>query len=325
RAVYEALDAGCREAAASGWDSRWVDLVLLWLARPPFRLSPEICVAMVGLLDRHADPRGLEVAREIAGLSDTAFRERYGGLAALVLPRWAERRAQSGYPAVTRPARALSEAEEAALADVEEALEAWQQDEEDRLGREASMLHAAAAGDDDALLVLADLLAARGDPRGEWLQIEALGDPRHRERRKALRKRPEQLLGDLGAVALQAGLRFRRGLPVSLTAVAPRPGDLERVLASPDWAPVERLELRAGRTGEVPVELVLAEHARRLVRVVVPDQDALEALLDLEGPAVPVETVEVLEPVSGRFVRRGPFTVLRTVEHPGGTLEVRTA
>ncbi|MEZ4319953.1 MAG: hypothetical protein R3F61_20750 [Myxococcota bacterium] len=303
-------------------DPRWVDVVLPWLDVPPYANAVGLWMRVLELLDRLADPRSLDAARSLAALPLATVSARFGRVAAEEIGRWAAVRSVHGFPQVTDPAHVLTPAHVEALASVEEALDrhgsARRRGERDR----ASLLHAAAAGDDGALLVYADLLAEAGDVRAEHIHLELAGSRRTTEqnaRRKALRSDWHLLVGELGPVALREGLQLRRGLVVGLAAIPPRAGDLERVVQSIDWAGVERLELRADARGRIETSLAFAPHARRLRTLLVPDLRAFAEVLESDAVQPSVETIEVLDTTEwlrwrGRFPPDGSaFPALRTI------------
>lgn len=290
-AVVKAFRAACREPQ----DPRWVDLVLGWMREPPFRFGPEDWDVFLELLDRAADPRALVRAGELATMDVFHFRERFGAGFAALGP-WCVLRLREGYPSFARPTRALSASELACLDDVRQVAMRQREERLDDRAQEAELLHLAAAGDDGALAVLADLLTAREDPRGELFGLERLGrrrSPAQRARRDVLKKDWRRLVGELGPILRRQGLRFQRGLVVSATAGPARPGDRERILASADWAAVELLDMRPDRSGRLDLGWVHAPHARRLRVLTVPGDRAFFDLMQAGPPAAPVEEIRV--------------------------------
>jgi hypothetical protein len=293
------LERALHQARSDPPDPRWVDLVLSWFESPPYANPFELWHTALGLLDRLADPRALEVVSSLAERPERWAEDHFGGLSGRAIHRWARVRSEHGFAAVTRPTRALADEDAAQLEQVGEALERRERGRQRDTDARARLLHAAAAGDDGALLVYADLLVDAGDVRGELIQLELAGRARtaaQRERRKSLKKRWRELTGGLAPALLHDGLRFRRGLVVGAVATAPGTADLEAVIESIDWASVEQLELRPDHQQHIEPRLVFAPHARRLRSLVLPSLEAFEAVVDCEAVQPSIREVEVLDP-----------------------------
>lgn len=276
-------------------DPRWVDLVLGCFQEPPYRFGPESWDAIAAVLDRAADPRVLPAVQRLVALDVGTFRSRFGA-GAVALGPWCVARASGGYPRVTRPSRELSAGEQEALATLTAILEATSGRQSDGRGREADLLHAAAAGDDGALAVLADRWSGRDDPRGEWVLLELLGrrrTPAQRARRKELQKAWRSVAGELAPILLRRGLRWRRGLVVGASVVPARASDRDRILGSPDWASVEHLDLRTSPAGKLDLDVAYAPHARRLTSLTLPGGEALRALFTRSGSPPPVTEIHI--------------------------------
>ncbi|MCB9675330.1 MAG: hypothetical protein H6737_09455 [Alphaproteobacteria bacterium] len=286
RAVYTA----CTDPP----DPRWVDLVLGWFDDPPYSSAIYLWYGVLALLDRLADPRVLTRAHVLA--TDPDLATRLGGYTARIVSTWAGIRASHGYARVTAASARLDASDREALEGIREALERRGSGQAREARTRADLFHAAAAGDDGALLVLADLLVSAGDPRGELVQLALAGNtrtPAQRKRQKALEKRWREVVGELGPALLRDGLRFRRGLVVGAVATPVGAADLERVVQSVDWASVERLELRFDARHRIEPRLVYAPHARRLRSLVLPNVEAFEDVLDAGGVQPGIRELEL--------------------------------
>lgn len=136
--------------------------------------------------------------------------------------------------------------------------------------------------DDGPRQVLADALAERGDPRGEFIALQllaarGLATAEQRAREKVLfdglwRKWLDEVpgLGRSATLVEGGGVRFRRGFPESAVITPTGVG-----LDSPVWRTVQRLDLADGGT---PSAAELAS----------PWLESLEVLTGLDGPALQV-------------------------------------
>ena len=114
--------------------------------------------------------------------------------------------------------------------------------------------------DDDARLVLADLLQETGDPRGELIALQLGGKRSAKRVRELLREHLGAWLGPLAAVVLPQTVVFERGF-LSTCAVACNDERVaEDVLGRPEWATVRRLSLytRGAQSWEVGVYPLLS-------------------------------------------------------------------
>lgn len=282
-------------------DSRWVDLVLPWLDTPPFSNALEIWHAALALLDRHADPRCLETIQIRSQDTPADLMERFGRQAGLSIHHWLTTRSRHGFPHVTAPSHTLPPA----VTPVLDAVDTWLDTLAEAHTPRGELLHAAAGGDRDALMVYADVLCTESDPRGEFIQLEQISrrTPEQRARRDELKKQWRLLVGDLAPVALRDGLAFQHGLPVTLAAHPPPPLDLDRVLGSVDWASVRHLEIRRNPQRRAEPQLALALHARRLSSIRLPDLEVFLHLLSSDGSNAAVHEVIVDAAAEGSWMR----------------------
>ncbi|MEZ4321052.1 MAG: hypothetical protein R3F61_26470 [Myxococcota bacterium] len=315
RATKSAMPDALSAALTGPPDPRWIDLVLPWFDDPPWQNAGFVWERVRRIVDRLADPRVkpmLDVLRqERAGIA-----MRYGWDGAFELEAWVRSHDDAWFAAQLASTVPLDDAQRGALRALDGLLER-------RLDRTASaairlrdLYEAAAAGSADARLVLADLFAAEGDLRGEYLQLcAAEPDRRVRGRLRELEQHHwRALLGGLAPVVLKRGLRLEHGLPVEVVATSRRPADIEEVRSALEWASVEVLELPppAGSVEGV-VQLVSPAAVRlREIRAVL-HPGTLDELL-FAGPELPsVRSVVVLETA----IRLPPAPVHGACRFPG--------
>jgi hypothetical protein len=97
----------------------------------------------------------------------------------------------------------------------------------------------------EARQVFADELLARGDVRGELIQLQVLDAPRPDQRRRIhhlVRQYGRAWLGRLSAALKPRGLRFERGVVVAGHLSGYRA--MRTLLGAPEWATLESLDLR---------------------------------------------------------------------------------
>ncbi len=129
---------------------------------------------------------------------------------------------------------------------------------------------------DDARIVLADVLQAQGDPRGELIALQLSGEGVDRAE-ELLAKHGKDWLGDLRKVTYRA--RFQRGFltRLELDGTWRAPGGWAKVAADPSLGTVE--DLIVGRaTSEVYKQLATSPAMVGLKRIDVWDKHSLAAL-----------------------------------------------
>jgi uncharacterized protein (TIGR02996 family) len=118
--------------------------------------------------------------------------------------------------------------------------------------------------DDQARLVYADVLTARGDPRGEFIVLQYLSPD---ERTRSHETREHQLvrahwkdwLGPLADVVIRDRLIFDRGFLSGCRLSATRAEHIDTVFGQPDWCTVKDIDItgRYGDIGRRTFELIL--------------------------------------------------------------------
>ena len=103
--------------------------------------------------------------------------------------------------------------------------------------------------DDAPRLVYADYLAQRGDPRGEFINLQ-INEARGQATRESKRREKELLerhgltwLGDLQPVINKTGLKYRRGFPDSVVFSANNEAQVEKLMGHPAWATIRSLTM----------------------------------------------------------------------------------
>jgi uncharacterized protein (TIGR02996 family) len=148
---------------------------------------------------------------------------------------------------------------------------------------------------DEHRLVYADWLLERGDPRGEFIQLqyqrlEGKGDTRSGQREAKLQKQHwKEWIGALSQVVVRSSLRFERGFLVACEVKPKHKATMKGVTGDPMWATVEDVELDWERPQDGFQHPVLRS-LRRLRWVRYP---LLKALCESETP-VQVEELQLL-------------------------------
>ena len=106
----------------------------------------------------------------------------------------------------------------------------------------AALLDAIYAGDDAARTVYADLLVAKGDPRGELIQLQ-LADADRPRQAKLLKAHARTWLGDIEPVVLVDGLVFERGFPAACRAQAKVAQVARQMVGKREWRTLHSLDL----------------------------------------------------------------------------------
>jgi uncharacterized protein (TIGR02996 family) len=148
--------------------------------------------------------------------------------------------------------------------------------------------------DDQVRHVLADALIARGDPRGELIQLQLQPEADHERRTmQLLQQHGLTWLGGLRRIVVPVA--YERGFLASCVVVA-RPGD---ALACAEWGTVHTIELTREATG-----FTLAPSMTALRRIVNPTPNQLLELANRGIAHVSVETQHsmLLEEMLGRFL-----------------------
>ncbi|MGZ3423533.1 MAG: TIGR02996 domain-containing protein [Polyangiales bacterium] len=174
--------------------------------------------------------------------------------------------------------------------------------------------------DDDARLVLADLLLEREDPRGELLALQFKEEreglaPKERKRMNALvRAHQEEWLGEIFLVTKNRV--FKRGLLESAELVsegAADPGVWERVLVDPRLSTLRSLD--KGKANEELYIRFLASPARRsLRRVQATTMATMKAVAEASAPFERVETVALERPSREALGALGSATTLPSLQ-----------
>ncbi len=253
------------------------------LVRLPFTAvtARDFLVAVAKTAARHDDPRLAARAREIS----VAVSTRIGRLAIRKELQAIVDRAVARMPAVAKAELAI----EQELAALVEPLRGG--------ARSADALLAeiyANPADDAPRLVYADLLTAKGDPRGEFivLQLErGDGEPSAREQ-ELLKRHGKAWLGDLAPVLTwgkgYATTAFRRGFVSTADIILSKGKKLQPILTHPAWATVEKID------GLLRDDDGLLVHAPlRALRMLDVDRDSLPALAARKEKLAAVVRIEI--------------------------------
>lgn len=250
-----------------------------WLREPPFdgKNRARCFPVALALLTESGDPRALPRLRE---LDDPSHRA--ATIAAIGLVSLKPLRAARTALEAVRP-RADDAASLAELSGIEAAALSHAPHGASSADPEALLREIWARPDDLQLrVVLADLLEARGDPRGELISLqcarEASGAAPSAQERKLLARFERVWLGAIEPFVLKSGVVFRRGFvsACALTNKTPDP-------ALPEWATVERLDMtRLALYVGSDHELVAAGALKSLRALVGASTAALEHLCAVE-------------------------------------------
>ena len=293
KAMAEALGEGVRGPL----DPRWVDLVLPWFDAVPWRDATALWVTVLALADRTLDPRleaALDRLRFVAPLP-------MGAISGHWIRAWMDRHPEGDLTRRRAEAAVLTDADLEQIDRVVQILALAQSEVDEAEASVAALYGRAAAGDDAALLVLADHWAAANDIRGTFVPL-ALRTDRGAQAaaRKLERTAWRALLGPLAPVVLKRGLVFERGLPVAVVASSRKAAAIDAVRNRMEWASVRSLQLvpPAGRPEAVLDLLTPAQTRLEEVRVTATPASLGRLLFD--GPAMPsVRRIEVVAPWTG--------------------------
>lgn len=308
--------------AAGPPDPRWADLLLPWLADPPWQNAGRVWSEALLILGRLVDDRLATAIEPLRRMRRLELHGRFGHDGSVEMSHWLEDHDEAWLAERMAEVYDLTDAQLAALDAIETIAARRRSSRDDLDARRRELYRAAAGGDDAALLVLADLLLAEGDLRGELVQLVMSGaDRAQRARVRELeQKHWRALLGPLGAVVRKRDLVLRRGLPVEVVASSRKPHDIEAAVTAVEWASVERLELPppAGDLEGI-VQLVSPEAVRlREIRAVLGPASTIALLC--EGPAMPSVRRIVIDPVARapvvRFTRATRFPNLEEIFLP---------
>ena len=258
-----------------------------WLERPPFegKNRARCFPLLLEIVDAHRDPRGIAVMQKRADPQHRSLAIRDLGLASWK-PLQALAKRAGGWAAAPK----ISEEEAAALGRLTK-----------RLGSMPSAapsvpleaLYAAVyddPDDDQARLMLADVLQEAADPRGEFIALQMVrgrdgGPPTKREKTLA-DAWSRDWLGPLNPAVMKQGVVFDRGFLARCALTG------EHVLAlssRPEWATVTHLDV-AGH-GESMRPLLLSPAMRELRHVTgVSSRVDLDAIVEA-GRSLPWETL----------------------------------
>jgi uncharacterized protein (TIGR02996 family) len=175
--------------------------------------------------------------------------------------------------------------------------------------------------DDGARQVVADWLAEKGDPRGEFIALQLSKQPGSKREKELEKKHGRDWLGPLGKVLLRGGVVFRRGFPA-----AGRYGGSKKLPAGheswPEWATFEELDLEPAMTLSRDKWKLLGGGACKSLRKVFGLSSGDVDRFVSQGTTYPWESVHIALPYPG--VPKAPLASLPTPQLTELRLDGRT-